>query len=192
MKMSKALYFLTFAAGAAIGVTVTWQCARKRFERIAQEEIDSVKESFSQRSEITENMVKATTDADKCEELLRSNGYTNYSGMKNHEENKEAEHRMDEPYIISPEEFGEHLEYETITLTYYFDHILADDNDEIIADAAEIVGTDFPNHFGEYEDDSVFVRNDRMKCDYEILLDRRKYADVTGAQIPYFKGGRYA
>ena len=28
--------------------------------------------------------------------------------------------------------------------------------------------------------DSVFVRNDRLKCDYEILRDNRSYSDVTG------------
>ena len=34
------------------------------------------------------------------------------------------------------------------------------------------------SHFGEYEDDSVFVRNDDRKCDYEILMDQRLYSDV--------------
>ena len=43
----------------------------------------------------------------------------------------------------------------------------------------EIVGLDSLTHFGEYEDDSVFVRNDVMKCDYEILLDHRNYKDVA-------------
>ena len=43
----------------------------------------------------------------------------------------------------------------------------------------EIVGKESLNHFGEYEDDSVFVRNDRLKRDYEILLDQRNYSDVV-------------
>jgi hypothetical protein len=43
----------------------------------------------------------------------------------------------------------------------------------------DVVGFESLNRFGEYEDDSVFVRNDRLKCDYEILLDRRKYSDVV-------------
>ena len=43
----------------------------------------------------------------------------------------------------------------------------------------EIVGEESLNHFGEYEDDSVFVRSDRLKCDYEILLDQRNYSDVV-------------
>lgn len=42
-----------------------------------------------------------------------------------------------------------------------------------------LLGIDSLNHFGEYEDDSVFVRNDARKCDYEILLDQRTYSEVA-------------
>lgn len=85
---------------------------------------------------------------------------------------------MDIPYVISPDEFGQDESYETISLTYYADGVLADDDDEMVEDVENLVGFDSLNHFGEYEDDSVFVRNDRLKCDYEILLDHRKYTDV--------------
>ena len=83
------------------------------------------------------------------------------------------------PYVISPDEFGGVEEYEKISLSYYADGILADDDDEVMENADEIVGLDSLTHFGEYEDDSVFVRNDVMKCDYEILLDHRNYKDVA-------------
>lgn len=84
------------------------------------------------------------------------------------------------PYIISPEEFGESGNYTQISLTYYSDGVLADDEDEIIEDIDDTVGEDFADHFGDYEDDSVFVRNDRLRCDYEILKDNRSYHDVAG------------
>lgn len=42
------------------------------------------------------------------------------------------------------------------------------------------IGDDALGHFGEYEDDSVFVRNDEEQTDYEILLDGRNYHDVYG------------
>lgn len=48
------------------------------------------------------------------------------------------------------------------------------DDDEI----EETVGKGSLTHFGEYEPDSVFVRNDRLKVDYEILMDQRTYAQV--------------
>lgn len=31
----------------------------------------------------------------------------------------------------------------------------------------------------EHEEDSVFVRNDAKKCDYEILRDLRTFAEVV-------------
>ena len=32
-----------------------------------------------------------------------------------------------------------------------------------------VVGEDSLNHFGEFEEDSVYVRNENIECDYEIL-----------------------
>ena len=45
-------------------------------------------------------------------------------------------------------------------------------------DVENTIGIDSLNHFGEYEEDSVFVRNDIKKCDYEILLDESNYTGV--------------
>jgi hypothetical protein len=63
-------------------------------------------------------------------------------------------------------------------LTYYSDGVLTDENDEVLEDVEDIIGIDSLNHFGEYEEDSVYVRNDEKLCDYEILLDNRNYSDV--------------
>ena len=84
---------------------------------------------------------------------------------------------MDRPYVISPEEFGEG-DYETISLTFYADKVLTDETGDIVEDVDNLVGLDSLTHFGEYEDDSVFVRNDATNTDYEILLDTRNYMDV--------------
>ena len=48
----------------------------------------------------------------------------------------------------------------------------------MIEDVESMIGFESLSHFGEYEDDSVFVRNDARKCDYEILQDQRLYSDV--------------
>ena len=38
-----------FSAGAAVGSILTWKLIKTRYERIVQEEIDSVKAVFSRR-----------------------------------------------------------------------------------------------------------------------------------------------
>ena len=43
----KFINVLMFAAGAAIGSAVTWKVVKTKYERIAQEEIESVKEAYA-------------------------------------------------------------------------------------------------------------------------------------------------
>ena len=49
--------FLVFTAGAIFGSLVTWKLTKDKYARIAQEEIDSVKEVFArrEREEIASN-----------------------------------------------------------------------------------------------------------------------------------------
>lgn len=93
----------------------------------------------------------------------------------------------DKPYVIPPQEFGELDGYEVFSLYFYRDHIVADDNDDIL-DNLDVIGADSLNHFGEYEDDCVYVRNDRLKCDYEILLSMKTYEEVL-KEKPYKRAG---
>ena len=46
---SKGLTFLAFIAGAGIGSVCTWQLLKRKYELIAQEEIDSVKVAYAER-----------------------------------------------------------------------------------------------------------------------------------------------
>lgn len=186
-----------FATGAIIGSVVTWKLLKTKYEQLAQEEIDSVKEVFSRgkRSEINpvddwandegDNPVLCkSVDISEYTKILQTKGYTDYSAS-NKEEKEEPQ--IDRPYVISQEEFGELDGYRTIGLTYFADGILADDaDDEIVEDVDNVVGFDSLNHFGEYEEEAVHVRNDAMKCDYEILKDRRKYSDVLRDK-PYLR-----
>lgn len=85
----------------------------------------------------------------------------------------------EEPSVITPDEFGMCAGYGHDSLTLYADRVLADDSDEVIEDVKNVVGSDFFDRFGEYEDDVVYVRNDKLRCDYEIFMDNRKYSDVV-------------
>lgn len=189
---NKAVGVAMFIIGAVAGTAATWALIKNKYEKLAMEEIDSVKTVFSKREASTAAEVNVREKANQAKEKpsvveyaakLQKEGYTNYSGIN--EEMRKGVDEMagfsesDSPYVIAPDVFGEFDDYEKISLTYYADQILADDNDEIVDDVEDIVGFDSLSHFGDYEDDSVFVRNDRLKCDYEILLDQRPYSDIV-------------
>ena len=201
---NKAITLVSFIIGAAIGSIVTWQYVKKKYEQLAQEEINSVKEVFSKKETPIDNgdnirintayKVNEKPDISAYAARLYNLGYTNYSDSEKvkakeiPEIDSEEEEASSSPYVISPENFGEFEDYETISLTYYADQVLTDEVDEVIDDADNTVGLDSLSHFGEYEDDSVFVRNDNLKCDYEILLDRRKYSDVINTKPHQVEG----
>lgn len=175
---------MVFLSGIVVGCTVTYQLIKKKYERLVQEEIDSVKEVFSRKysSEIIESEDAIpndtrTADLNTMQNIVQSGGYA-VDCVRFDEGSTIRQREHTSPYLIPPEQFGEIEEYETISLIYYADHILADEDDEQVEDIDNVIGLDSLNHFGDYEEDSVFVRNDRLKCDYEILLDQSKYYDV--------------
>lgn len=182
-----------FTAGAAIGSAVTWKLVKDKYARIAQEEIEAVREVYMQHDQHDEEpsvesepvpvapvteQVPEFTEQDRIDYANIASAYTN-----NNEKGVPAP--VKRPYVISPDEFDENG-YQTVSLTYYADGVVEDDFYDVWDDdqIEEKIGHDSLNHFGEYEDDSVFVRNDDEETDYEILRDSRNYSDVP-KQNPY-------
>ena len=83
-----------------------------------------------------------------------------------------------DPYVIAPYDFGEIDGYHTIELTYYADDVLEDDSYCIVNDRDDLIGPKALNTFGDYEEDAVFVRNERLRTDFQILKDYRTYAEA--------------
>lgn len=185
---------IIFTAGAAVGSAVTWGILKSKYEQLMEEETKSIKESLSRKYE-------EDSESKKFEDVGKAISDGIFSGVRNTNPERTAYAdiiddnqywkgdvvNVDRPYVIRPEEFDELDGYEAISLTYYADGVLADDMDNLVDNIDDIVGDDFADHFGEYEDDSVFIRNDSRKTDYEILRDLRYYSDVAGKD-PHLTG----
>lgn len=177
-----------FATGVAIGAAVTCKYFKTKYERIAQEEIESVKETFSAKKEPVEEDSNVSVEEEptinryakpslaEYAAKLTGNGYTNYSNIEVEDEN--VLDLTPKPYVISPSEFDTEDGYEAITLYYHTDGVVADDMGEVVENFEDIIGSDFHVHYGEYEDDAVHIRNEKLKTDYEILLHPEAYLDA--------------
>lgn len=177
-----------FAVGAAAGAVATWKLLNDKYEKLYHEEVEAYKEYHKEKSDKAEPESKSepeqkkeapktdTSDPlmDKLRDTVERVGYTDYSTIKEKQEPEEKDIR---PYVIGPDELGDQIGYDVIELTYYADGVVAEE-DEIMDDVDEVIGIDSLGHFGEFEEDSVCVRNDRLKCDYQIILDERTYSDV--------------
>lgn len=174
---------LIFALGAISGASIAWKYAKIKYETISKEEINSVKEVFERRSEEVEKkneeafVTKEKPDLFAYNAKIDENKYSS-NNDKSDDLEETSIYYSDDPIVISPDDFGENDEYECFTVTCYADDVVADEDDKFV-NVEETIGRDAVNHFGEYEDDSVCIRNDRLKAYYEILRDTRRFEDVV-------------
>lgn len=168
---------IAFVAGVAIGSLSTWKIVEKKYQEIADEEIKSVIDRFSPRKSEPTEAVKEdeapwrATKPDIIEYEAKIKA-ARYAVNENEEKGGDESMEMPKIYVISPEEFDEMDEYDIKSFTYYEeDGILVDDCGFIVENPDEVVGIGSLNTFGEYEEDSVFVRNESLMADIEILRD---------------------
>lgn len=176
-------YILTFLSGAAISAAVTYKIVKVQMDRKIQEEVDSFKEEWANRQGEQGMSIppaeKQKKAAEEMGEAIEEYGqiisdYTSHEGEEGGSESMENFG----PAVIKPEEYGEIDEFDTIELTYYADEVLTDDLGEPLEDIEGSVGANFADHFGEYEEDSVYIRNNALKTDYEILRVEQNYSDL--------------
>ena len=182
-----------FFVGAAVGGGVAWYYAERKYAYLSEQEIDSVKKAFAryERQMAKHEAESAATPAASVKVPEKESIETYAKRVQDNEGRipystsviQKPEPDVRDPYVISPDEFGELEEYAKASLTYFDDGILSDENGIIVDDPEELIG-DALDHFGEYEEDSVFVRNDAKRCDYEILRDERTYEEFRKTLPP--------
>jgi len=203
---------IVFVLGAALGSLVTWKFIDEKYKRLAQKEIDEVREYYKGKK-ANDKTVTLTVNQDHSFDVtdedvidIPSEDYVNIlTGLGYSEEeardlaedpdvsiekNEDGEYEVFieppstvAPFVISPEEYGEIPEYNQECWTLYADGILTNDDDQIV-DEEEIdmyIG-DALKHFGDYEKDSIHVRNENtgIECDIEILKHNETYDEVHG------------
>ena len=206
---------ILFTAGAVIGSLVTWKVIKTKYEDIAQEEIDSVKEEYtrlmvSMKKKLNDSVTykddnneddRSEKDTDNIDDSIMANyneivkSYRSSDDEENTQNEKEGEEKeedndgvsyMEAPYVISPDDFGSVPGYNVEPLDYFADGILAD-GWGVELDIAKTIGEDAINHFGDYDDDVVYVRNEQTKLEYEVTRDPRTYAEAVRTNPnPYY------
>lgn len=188
---TKKLIFIAAGVGAFVGSILLVKWVRKRQQEELETEILPVKDI----SENTENNPVTTRERSSLDNGFvpanTSNPY--WKGTEASPETPSSEcfepteegpaeddnaQDPDYPYMITVEEFSEGKEgYSSVGLYYFADKVLADKNLNPIDGIDSKIGFESLNQFGPSVD-TVFVRNDRLKTDYEIIYDARQYIDA--------------
>lgn len=105
-----------------------------------------------------------------------------------------AQRSKDIPYIIHYDEFRENeLEHEQSTITYYEeDDVLADERDIPVNDMDELIGLGNLGRWGHGSNDPniVYIRNERLEIDMEVIRDQRSYSEVVQGNIRHSSSDR--
>lgn len=201
------IFFLGIGAGGIIGGVVGFFLAKKKYEHLADEEVKSVKDTFSkyfehdkvkedklshmpapETSSVVQEEHKDTPIVDYSARYQSSiNGYS--SSVPNERDKlPETSVVSGDPaniFIITPKEFNE-SEYNAVTLFYYKDGVLSNDNYEPLnaVEITSMIGDQALDSFGTYGTDSVYVQNDNNKTVYEIILEDDNYTDIVANDAP--------
>ena len=181
---------ILFAAGLVVGGVGTWLIVKKYYEDLANEEIESVKDYYKQdlaekkgKAEQLGKEKAAMADQILYRETVKHTAYSAISQEGDEEESMETERviapipdPLPEPYIITPDQYvAEERDFEKVTVTWYVrNKVLVSEDDELV-EIETSIGEEALEHFSEYMPNLVYVRNEKLEIDYEVILDEDEY-----------------
>lgn len=184
-----------YILGAVSGGSIAAVICKKKYEKMYREQyeaaVKSVKETYSASSS------KIEEDASSVEDIADKNPDNSLrrelaaltekyrTGSDFEVANPLRVPEKQKPYILEPDQFGDEPDYEQISLVYYADGKLADEDDDLVENIPFILGSEWQERFDKYDEDVVYVRNDARRCDYEISRDYREYVNDILEDKPY-------
>ena len=188
---------MLFIAGLGIGSVGTYFVVKKHYEDFMDEEIESVKEYYKDNiMEIAEREFgESAVNPEKEEPVEEKENEPNYQkiikklnyGDYSKKDDKVVESHTDVApevtekkgtYVIGPDEFANDEQYDKITLTYFSeDGVFMSIEEEVVPEGMQIIGEENLDHIGEIEENVVYVRNEGLNADYEVILEERSYSD---------------
>ena len=187
MKTVKGIFI--FVIGVVTGTFAGAQIAKKKYEEIANEEIEEIRAYYKEREkEVKEVEEPKAVEApeEKSIEVEERKQYNNIIKRGNYMavDEEEQNNVCDEAYPIDPSEFGNEGKNATETLTYFADGVLVNEVDEVVEDPDLVVGRHHIYIFNEFPDATcVYVRNETWRTDFEILKDDWKWSDLQEPQV---------
>lgn len=166
------------------------------FDNVSQEEYSSILErlryadkaeaEYNDRVEEYSDSIPDWDDSDDDDAV----DYPSSRYDSNGKEMSEITVSSTKPYNIPPEEFEVYDGYDSDELTYYKDGYVTDSQGFPMEeqDVVRYLGKDFESYFGTYDDNQIWVRNDRLKMDISVIRDLDNFVDVAPPRIRRLAG----
>lgn len=195
---------IIFVSGLAVGAVGAWLITKHHYRQIADEEIESVKQSFKKLQEDAQKRADAAKNKPdmtaymemtkaKEEPEAPETKVINYSGFTSDNEPEEQEviNREDllpkpidakvdrtKPYLINRLPYStEDPDYTSITVVYYADGTYADSHGTEM-EIEDYIGSALMGYIEETDKEELFIRNEELGVDIDIVKDARTYDEI--------------
>jgi len=166
---SEVCFFIGLILGCAAGAIVTKIVDDKKFEdRVADATLEA-KEYYKNKFGKNEEKVIKKNQSNLPDEMIFFN---KKYGCSDDETESDSQVSKD-IYEIQPEDYGEDDEFATLSLDYYLDDILVDENGNVVDHPKEICG-DFLDELSG-ENPTIYIHNDNTKSEYEVCFINSEY-----------------
>ena len=166
--------------GLIVGGVASYLYCKKRFDDSCGEVAEAAKDGLDEIAEAVkeghgmESDIKyeSYTSKDVPYDLPKSRTYGKIVNMLY------ANSDSVEPSAITEIQFCEECEdYDKLTVLYYKDGVIMDERDELIENVDNVIGIKNLSLFGygSSDNDVLYVRNDKLKIDYEVLKQNVEY-----------------
>jgi hypothetical protein len=191
-----------FSVGVGVGIVASMTYFDKKYQKLADEEIESCRQAFSKPKVIfTEHdgwyTKETVTEPEKHVEIdplgsnvysssvqLETKAYSDYYAPKKVEEAETLSPKEDEPFDISVDEYEEDTEFMKVTLNLYLtDGALVYEETEELADEGSTVGQENLDDFSRTSFSSAYFRNPKNNIDYEVIKVDGSYRELIAGDI---------
>lgn len=174
--MKKIDIFAAFVIGCCVGAAAAFCYSKRKYEALMAEEVVP---EHAKKEDVSEN----TQDSPPLETVSKAESVLEYARRINdigYSDKPIEEDYVMAPYVIKPEDYDTLENFRAISLNMYSDGVIASDDGEIYDEdmIEDTIGRESLEHISDYEEDVVHVRNEANACDYELVVDPRKYSDI--------------
>lgn len=191
---------LLLGIGAAVGSAITALTLKNHYRRQADAEVEGMRQAYNVRlSEMAlRNRTKPMPDIQEVAEALSVKIKTTEpdpAAMTNYREAFEREATEEEianvilsnpgPVLeaITQDDFIEPNGYEKVNVIVYADGIAATEADDAILDVDDTIGVDAVPRMIRGNEEAIYIRNNDLMTDYEIVANENTYTEVTGIHV---------
>ena len=194
------IFIIGFIMAGYTGYKIGYNNSKKIYENLADEEIKTVKEHLIKyytknpsQNDISKNNINKKENIKQIEDNGNKIDYGKIYRTETVSERipghpvdsdldlvlkKEETDAITKPYIITADDFHD-SEYECVTLLYFQDKVLTDDDYNQINNIGIVGGYPILDQMGLFEpSDCLYVRDDKNGIDYEILSEERKFSKI--------------